>query len=170
MIIEKNGEAYFKASGSDYARPMESYRRKNTTRMFVDGKYIPRGHPDHRPGSFRDWIDALGDDRTLYSDADALYGALRSGFVYVITNPAWPGWTKVGHSRDPLRRLDSYQTGAPERDYALHGYCYFTDRVDAEKEIHSRLSMLDPIPSGEWFGVSPPNCLAIVREVAEEWE
>ena len=42
-----------------YIRPngkrerVESHARKNTTRMFVNGKFIPKSHPLHKPGSYK---------------------------------------------------------------------------------------------------------------------
>ena len=38
------------------------------------------------------------------------------GEVYLITNPAWPGWIKCGKSGSVSGRLSSYQTGSPLRD------------------------------------------------------
>ena len=42
-----------------------------------------------------------------------------AGSIYIITNPVWPDWTKVGRATDLESRLSSYQTGSPFRDYEL---------------------------------------------------
>ena len=34
-------------------RKLDSHIRKNKTRMFVNGKYIPKTHPLHKPGRYK---------------------------------------------------------------------------------------------------------------------
>ena len=41
------------------------------------------------------------------------------GFVYLITNKAWPEWVKVGRTANPRVRLRNYQTSSPLRDYEV---------------------------------------------------
>jgi len=39
--------------------------------------------------------------------------------VYVLVNPAFPGWCKIGMAVDAEDRLKQYQTSSPYRDYEL---------------------------------------------------
>lgn len=183
MIIQKHDEPYFRSKSGKYERSLVTYRRKNTNRMFVDGKYVPKAHPLHMPGTFKNWSevraqtpveivaeDIEAEDGLAYDYADFIQSQKKPGFVYVITNPAWPEWVKIGHSRNPARRLDNYQTGAPARDYELHGYVYFSDRYTAEHEIHERVRPISYQSEGEWFMVDVGVAMDIVSEVSEDMD
>ena len=85
--------------------------------------------------------------------ADRAEATEKRGFVYVITNPAWPDSVKVGRAFDPEARLRGYQTSCPDRDYELYAAVYFEDCHWAEKEMHARL--LPCGHGGEWFNISP---------------
>ncbi|QDF14740.1 hypothetical protein PONTUS_93 [Vibrio phage Pontus] len=67
------------------------------------------------------------------------------GYVYIVSNPAYPGWYKVGAAKDAETRLLSYQTGSPFRDYKLEWYLPCEDYVKIEKEFHNNSSF-----SHEW--------------------
>ncbi len=74
------------------------------------------------------------------------------GFVYVMTNPAWPEAVKVGRANDSDERENNYQTGSPYRDYVMRYDMYFEDCRVAEKAIHADLETHQL--EGEWFEVS----------------
>jgi len=76
----------------------------------------------------------------------------KRGFVYAITNPAFPGWVKVGMTTDPLRRLDGYQTGDPSRAYKLEAAKQVEGRRQAELELHQELEAFGR-RANEWFEV-----------------
>jgi len=44
---------------------------------------------------------------------------MASGYLYIITNKSWQGWIKVGTTRNLKKRLQTYQTGSPFRDYEV---------------------------------------------------
>lgn len=87
---------------------------------------------------------------------------LKCGFVYIISNPAWPGQYKVGISHDPKSRLAQYQTYSPNRDYKLEGYHFFFDKSVAEKLIHSSLGA-----THEWVSV-PSSKLVKLQELLSQ--
>jgi hypothetical protein len=87
----------------------------------------------------------------------------KRGFVYVITNPAWPGSVKVGRAFDPEARLRNYQTSCPNRDFKLHFAAYFNDCYAAELMIHSTLA--DYLATGEWFHVLPSTARAVIERL-----
>lgn len=64
---------------------------------------------------------------------------VKEGFVYVISNPTWPGFYKIGMSTNPKRRLAQYQTYSPHRDYKLEWFGFFFDRREGEKLLISKL-------------------------------
>ena len=77
----------------------------------------------------------------------------KQGFVYIITNAAWPGYVKIGRAFNPESRLKGYQTGCPFRGYELEYAIYFEDCHGAEKIIHDWLA--DYRAEGEWFRLLP---------------
>jgi hypothetical protein len=82
---------------------------------------------------------------------------VREGFVYIITNPAFPGYVKVGRALDPEDRLASFQTGDPLRRYKLEGYRYSKDRYAAEQSVHAALRPW--WAGGEWFLVNTKDAI-----------
>lgn len=104
----------------------------------------------------------LGSDIAVAHCAE-LAGVEKRGFVYVITNPAWPAHCKVGRAFDPESRLAGYQTGCPERDYQLKYAVYFEDCHAAEKLIHDTLA--DYRAEGEWFRILPSTAEHVLDEI-----
>jgi len=80
------------------------------------------------------------------------FSEIKEGIVYFIENPAWPGLIKVGITVDLDKRLATYQTYSPYRDYRVMHYNFVLDRRSTEKRILSS-SLIDP-QEGEWVQVS----------------
>jgi len=141
----------------DCAIAMDAKYQK--TKMFVNGKYIPRSHPLYKPGRYKTLDDAWS-----HCEIDS---KSRDGEVYIIRNQAWPDWYKVGKAVSAEDRLSGYQTSSPFRDYVL---CYseqFDDRHNAESVIHR---LLEKHPKclerkGEWFKTYIP----VIKEVMNEY-
>ena len=91
-----------------------------------------------------------------------------SGYVYAFINPAWSGWIKIGMSVDWEARLESYQTGAPKRDYTVLAVSQrVADRALKEQRMHD---YLEKHPScnernGEWFRVSEELVKKVIAEL-----
>jgi len=93
-----------------------------------------------------------------------VYNQVKEGYVYVMTNPAWPEWVKVGMAVDSEDRLKSYQTSSPFRDYILVYAYEVDDRRAAESAAHARLAKeCDNI--NEWFRLPPPIANELILEV-----
>jgi hypothetical protein len=88
------------------------------------------------------------------------------GFVYVVTNPAWPGWVKIGCAIDPGDRTNGYQTGSPFRDYELQGYSYSPVRRKSEAAVHRALAKHRH--GGEWFFCPVQEALDLVKKFCLE--
>tara|TARA_R110002153_G_scaffold39657_4_gene114070 strand:- start:376 stop:885 length:510 start_codon:yes stop_codon:yes gene_type:complete len=84
----------------------------------------------------------------------ALYDAEASGDVYVITNPAWPEWVKVGKAIDASDRCNNYQTGSPLRDYTVVASVHSEDRHTKEAEMHTLFEEHASDRNSEWFKIS----------------
>ena len=116
----------------------------NPLRMYVDGKYISRNHPLYKPGRYKTFTDAA------YSSL-ANYILSTEGEVYILKNPAWKNWYKIGKAIESTDRCNGYQTGSPHRDYELVTYKKFKHRGVAEKMAHSLAESLSRKRAKEWF-------------------
>ena len=155
MVYEKTGGKYYKNNP-------ETMRSWNQTRMYVNGKYIPKVHPLHKPGRYKTFEDAA------FSSL-AKYEASVEGQVYVITNPNFPEWVKVGMAVDSEDRLNGYQTSSPFRDYMLNYRWDVNDRRSAESEAHSELQKLYERRS-EWFKCTPEQAQEAVSGIVGNYQ
>lgn len=88
---------------------------------------------------------------------------ITEGFVYIVTNPAFPGYVKVGNAIDVYKRLNSYQTSDPHRKFKIEHYMFFHDRRMAEKLMHKILALFSA--SGEWFKIDTDTVIDIMNVV-----
>lgn len=78
---------------------------------------------------------------------------LDEGYLYLITNNAWPGWIKVGTTKNINSRVRSYQTGSPFRDYSVVYSVKHPRYLDAEKKIKEQMHYFASEIRNEWFKV-----------------
>ncbi len=98
------------------------------------------------------------------------YDSVVEGYVYIISNPAWGGWKKVGMAIDAYDRCSAFQTSSPLRDFKVE-YCkHFSDRRVAEKKTHEALFDLDIERAGEWFKTSTKQIKQIIQSVKGEYD
>ncbi len=133
----------------------------NPTRMYVNGKHIRKTHPLYKPGRYKTFNDAA------FAGTYKL-DHIKEGYVYVITNKAWPGWVKIGMAIDAEDRLNGYQTSSPHRDYVLEHKIASNDRRRSEKEAHTRALPLSTDTKGEWFKLSVEQAITILDNLDEQ--
>lgn len=144
-VVFEDGEWWYYGHKSNRTR-LASQNRGNSNRMFVDGKYIPQSHPLWKPGRYKTFEDAAFSSLKNYKST-------KSGYVYIITNPAWKGWVKVGMAIDAEDRLKGYQTSSPFRDYHLQYSVYTPDRRALERKAHRKIAKIANSRNSEWFEV-----------------
>lgn len=88
-----------------------------------------------------------------------------SGHVYLVTNPAWPDWVKIGMSADIQARIDAYQTYSPAKDYIIADSIVVNDRRFSENLAHRRASDIARNSSGEWFELGLNNAIDILHSL-----
>ena len=99
---------------------------------------------------------------------EVLYSTKNKGYIYAITNPAWPDWIKIGKAIDADNRLNSYQTSSPKRDYELL-YCkYFDDYHEVEKEAHTLASKFSAETNNEWFHITKQQAKEVLDTLYEQ--
>ena len=127
-----------------FRQTLDSHIRKNAKKMYVNGKYIPVSHPLHKPGNYKSFEDAAFSSLEKYESST-------EGEVYIITNPAWEGWIKIGMAVDAEDRCKQYQTSSPMRDFKLEYKRPFNDRRGAESQAHKLCANQTKEVHGEWF-------------------
>jgi len=150
---------YQRGEGKYYKDNPEAVWKRDQTKMFVNGKYISKSHPLHKPGKYKTFTDAA-------FDSLAKYELSKEGQVYIITNPHFPEWVKVGMAVDSEDRLNGYQTSSPFRDYSLFTSWSVSDRRSAESEAHALLAKSFD-RRGEWFKCTPEQAQKDVSKLME---
>jgi len=125
----------------------EHNKINNKIQMYVNGKYVSRKHPLHKAGNYKTFEGAA------FASLEG-YANTTEGYVYIINNPCWDGWIKVGMAIDAEDRCKQYQTSSPFRDYKLCYLKHFEDRKSAEQSAHKELKKITATYNGEWFKTS----------------
>jgi hypothetical protein len=91
------------------------------------------------------------------------------GEVYIVTNPAWSNWVKIGMAVNSSNRLNGYQTSSPKRDYNLEYFKKFKNRKIAEKIAHDKCGEICSKREGEWFKLPVKKAIHIIKNITEEY-
>ena len=78
---------------------------------------------------------------------------MSSGYLYIITNKSWPGWIKIGTTRNLKTRLQSYQTSSPFRDYDVIYSIKHPAYLQAEQNIKKQMAHFAKQIKNEWYEV-----------------
>ena len=145
------------------SRALKACKKSNPDRMFVNGKYIAKNHPLHKPGRYKTFNDAAFDGTYKLDN-------IKEGYVYVITNPAWIGWVKIGMAIDADDRLNSYQTSSPHRDFVLEYTVETDNRRTLEQAAHKEAMKVAGKTKGEWFKLDVKTAIEILNNLKEQDE
>lgn len=136
-----------------YLITSSEYRQWRKTEEFPNDK-LPK-EPNvyyRRTGDWKGWKDFCSKNT---SDL--------SGYVYMITNPVWTGFVKIGSAVDVQHRLSGYNTGDPNRAYVCQYSKKFSDRIKMERIIHKTLiNYRVGINKNEWFEIPIDECISII--------
>ena len=122
----------------------EAVKKRDAKRMFINGKEISKKHPLHKPGRYKSFDDVWSHNQIDKTE---------EGEVYVITNPAWPDWVKVGKAVSTEDRLNGYQTSSPYRDYQVVTTIKVHNRHEEERRMHRMVGERAKHRIGEWFKI-----------------
>jgi hypothetical protein len=137
----------------------EAVKARDSKRMYVNGKEVSKKHPLYKPGKYKGFTDAAFSSLQNYAEA-------KEGQVYIICNPSFRNWCKVGMAVDAEDRLKQYQTSSPHRDYELVK-CYNTsNRRETETKAHAELEKHYK-RKGEWFMCTGYNAQKILDAMLE---
>ena len=130
--------------------------KSNPNRMYVNGKHVSVKHPLHKAGNYKTFEGAA------FAALEG-YTSTTEGYVYIINNPCWDGWIKVGMAIDAEDRCKQYQTSSPFRDFKLCYSKHFEDRKAAEQSAHDKLNNISIKREGEWFKVSVDEATKLIQ-------
>lgn len=96
------------------------------------------------------------------------------GIIYVVKNPAWPTWVKVGRAEGQesdaenvmKRRLYQYNTGDPGSAYEVAFKAYAACCRTAERFAHDFLDGFCFRGAGEWYQQREEDVIRYVKEAA----
>jgi len=151
-VFEDGDWWYYSPSG--YRQRVSTHAAKNKNRMYVNGKYIPASHPLHKAGRFKALDDAWS--HTEINERSV------AGEVYLIVNPAWPAWVKVGKASIVTDRLNNYQTSSPMRDYALLASIPVDNMHEQERRFLQLFSSKGYERRGEWFKIDKEKAVELL--------
>jgi len=83
----------------------------------------------------------------------------RSGYIYLITNPAWTEYVKLGRSYDVKKRLISYQTFSPLKDFHISYETYTNNITLIENTFREKFGY----DNGEWYKVNILEAINIIE-------
>lgn len=75
------------------------------------------------------------------------------GVVYVIANPAFPDYLKIGITKNLQKRLSSYQTYDPYRQFTVIKTIFVANIRNAETQLLEKFRIMDAY-TGEWVPVT----------------
>ena len=78
---------------------------------------------------------------------------MNEGYIYIISNPHYKGFLKIGRATNTKSRLGNYQTASPKRDYKIEHKVLLPDCISGEKLVHEKLKMFALSKRNEWFEI-----------------
>lgn len=119
-------------------------------RNFIASKIVPKQMEE-----FDQELDEIRKERdAILATLNNKQCGIKKGYLYLLTNPAWPGYIKIGKALDYKKRVGGYQTGSPFRDYIIHYKSkVFDDRAKAENLLEKILepAAVFPDEDNEWY-------------------
>ena len=94
---------------------------------------------------------------------------MKSGYLYIITNPAFPSWVKIGTTWDLKGRLHTYNTGDPFRKYHIEYSLHHPRFRDAENKIKEAMKPFALDIKGEWYQVDLQFAKSRLDEALESY-
>ena len=162
VLTEENQPPSWRNKNCNFCKDCskENNQLSNPDRMFINGKYIKKTHPLYKAGNYKSFGDLAFGSLNNYKQ-------IKEGYVYAISNSAWPNWIKIGMAIDAEDRLNGYQTSSPMRDFVLEHSVASNDRRKSEKEAHTRALPLSLDYKGEWFKLSVEQAITILDNLNE---
>ena len=93
---------------------------------------------------------------------------MKAGYLYIVTNDAFPGFVKVGCTENLNSRLRAYQTSDPNRGYKMVYNIEHPDCFAAEKRIKESMKHFAFSQKNEWYEIPIHMAISRLEEEVEE--
>jgi hypothetical protein len=93
----------------------------------------------------------------------------KAGYLYIITNPAFEGWVKVGTTYDLAHRIHVYQTSDPFRQYKVEYSLHHPNFREAEKKIKEVMKHFALEIKNEWYRINLDFAKSRLDEALESY-
>jgi len=91
----------------------------------------------------------------------------KSGFLYIVSNCNFPGFYKVGVTKNVSSRINNYQTSSPHRNYKIEHYVFHPTAYVAERKIKEMINPFALSIRHEWYEISLPMLISRLNEQVE---
>lgn len=85
-------------------------------------------------------------------------------YIYLLINPAWPNYVKIGVTKNPQQRLAAYNTSSPKRDYKF----IFIERVKRPTIVEMLFLEQCNVFDFEWALIQQDEAISIVKKIINE--
>jgi len=91
------------------------------------------------------------------------------GYLYIIENDAFPGWVKIGTTGNLKKRLQTYQTGTPFRNYRIVYSLEHPEYKLAERRLRETMEPFSLDRKNEWYKIDLQMAKSRLDKVLECW-
>lgn len=91
------------------------------------------------------------------------------GYLYIIENDAFPGWVKIGTTGNLKKRLQTYQTGTPFRNYRIVYSLEHPEYKLAERRLRETMEPFSLDRKNEWYKIDLQMAKSRLDEALECW-
>jgi len=135
----------------------------NANMLFINGKYISRKDPRYKmfkPGSYK-----ISDGSIEVSNIGI---SKKEGYIYVLINPIFENWVKIGMAEDVTKRLSQFNTAYPERDGQMVYSVKVSNMRKAEKIAHRIAKKIAKRTENEWFTLTVRQAIDILNRLGSK--
>ena len=135
----------------------------NANMLRIDGKYVSRKDPRYkvyRPGSYKT-KDGLLEISNVGTNK-------KEGYIYILVNPHFENWVKIGMAEDVTKRLSQFNTAYPERDGQMIYNVKVSNMRKAEKIAHKIAKKIANRTEKEWFTLTVNQAVDILNRVGSK--
>ena len=97
-------------------------------------------------------------------------GGTRAGYLYVAYHPSFPGYAKIGSTKNLVTRASSFNTSYPDNKFEFKHYYWTSNRGPAESDAQKMAGEKYTKATGEWFKISCKEAGEIIKKIAKKYE
>jgi len=138
----------------------EAVKRRDASRVFINNKEVLKTDSMYsmfKPGRYKT-KDGLLEISNVGTNK-------KEGYVYILVNPHFENWVKIGMAEDVDKRLSQFNTAYPERDGQMVYSVKVSNMRKAEKKAHTIAEKLAKRTEKEWFTLTVGQAIDILNRI-----